>query len=240
MSVATLRAFDTVAERPEPVPKYFDAELVVTPEDNPAYGPALLADLTASVREHGQLVPGWVCPSPELGEHQRLCLEGNRRLAVARPLGLPFWAFDLGRAVPEAERIKLTFQHNHSRRVMSREEIAERAARYIELTGCTAADAAKLLNVSGPTLSRAFGEKRIPPELRPRAELLGLSIRSLVAAAPAAVDGPGHRLRRDGGAGRQEAERDQVAPVHPRIEEDRTERADARRRRSRYGWAAGW
>ena len=38
--------------------------------------------------------------------------------------------------------------------------------------------------MSAPTLSRAFGEKRIPPELKPRADRLGLSIRSLIAAVP--------------------------------------------------------
>jgi len=186
MSVEMLNAAAAKAptDRAELVPRYYDTDRIVTPDDNPAYTPATLADLLDSVREHGQLVPGWVCPSPDLPEDMRLCIEGNRRLAVARELGMPFWAFDLGRFVPEEERIKLTFQHNHSRRVMSREEIAERAARYIELTGCTAAEAAKLLNVSGPTLSRAFGEKRIPPELKPRADRLGLSIRSLIAALP--------------------------------------------------------
>jgi hypothetical protein len=169
------------------VPRYFDTDLVVTPEDNPVYPPATLADLLESVREHGQLVPGWVCPSPDLQPDKRLCIEGNRRLAVRRQLGQPFWAFDLGRPVPEEERIKLTFQHNHSRRVMSRDEIAEKAARYIELTGCSHGEAALHLKVSHPTLSRAFGERRIPPELKPRADRLGLSVRSLVAAVPVAL-----------------------------------------------------
>ena len=163
---------------------YFDPDLIVTPDDNPVYTPAMLADLLESMREHGQLVPGWVCPSPDLPPNKRLCIEANRRLAVVRQLGLSFWAFDLGRPVPEEERIKLTFQHNHSRRVMSRDEIAEKAARYIELTGCAQGEAAQHLNVSHPTLSRAFGERRIPPELKPRADRLGLSIRSLVAAVP--------------------------------------------------------
>ena len=147
----------------------------------------MLADLLESVRQRSQLVPGWVCPSPDLPENKRLCLEGNRRLAVARLLGLKFWAFDLGRFVPEEERIELLFQHNHSRRVMSREEIAERAARWLEITGRTAAEAAKLLNISPPTLSRAFGERRILPELRERADRLGLSMRALIAAVPAAL-----------------------------------------------------
>jgi hypothetical protein len=192
MSVATLKAAPPPpdllsAGRLELVPQYFDTELIVTPDDNPPLSPAMLAELEPSMREHGQLMPGWVCTSPDLpSEDHRLCLEGNGRLAVNRRLGRPFWAFDLRRFVPEAERIKLTFQHNHSRRVMSREEIAEKAARYIELTQCPAAEAAKLLNVSPATLSRAFGEKRIPPELRERADVLGLSIRSLIASAPAA------------------------------------------------------
>ncbi len=187
MTVAPPKTIDLPPEGAELVPVYFDTERIVTPADNPAYTPAMLADLVDSVRQHGQLVPGWVCPSPDLPEDQRLCLEGNRRLSVARLLGIPFWAFDLGRFVPEEERIRLLFAHNGMRRQMSREEIAERAARFIELTGCTSAEAAKLLGCSGPTLSRAFGERRIPPELKARSDLLGLSIRSLIAAAPAAL-----------------------------------------------------
>lgn len=189
MSVATVNS-PGKPERLELVPKYFDTERIVTPRDNPVYIPAMLADLLESMQEHRQLVPGWVGQSAELPEGKLLCIEGNRRLAVARILGVSFWAFDLGRDVPEEERIRLTFQHNHSRRVMGRDEIAERAARFIELTGCTAAEAATYLHVSGPTLSRAFGEKRIPPSLKPRADRLGLSIRSLVAAMPVHLMAP--------------------------------------------------
>lgn len=185
MGALTLKTPSDPPEPAELVPKYFDTELIVTPDDNPVYTPAMPADLLASMREHGQLVPGWGCPSPDLPENKRLCIEGNRRLAVARLLGLQFWAFDIGRFVLERERIELTFQHNHSRRVMRREEIAQRASRYIEITGCTAAEAAKHLNISGATLSRAFGEQRIPPELKARADLLGPTIRSVIAAAPA-------------------------------------------------------
>ena len=222
MSVATLKVASAALEpasagRVELAPRYFDANLVVTPDDNPAYSPAMLADLLASMREHGQLVPGWVCPSPDVAEDQRLCLEGNRRLAVARQLGLPFWAFDLGRFVPEAERIKLTFQHNHSRRVMSREEIAERAARYIELTQCTAGEAARLLNVSAPTLSRAFGERRIPPELKERADRLSLSIRSLIAAAPPALMARAVEFAETQDAAGKGRTRDQVAAFVQRL-----------------------
>ncbi len=171
-------------DRAELVPLKFDPDLIVTPDGNPLYTPAMLDDLLESIRLREQLVPGYVCPSPDLPENKRLCLEGNRRLQVCRLLGRTFWAFDLGRFAPEQERIELTFQHNLSRRVMTPEEIADRAARWMEITGSTAAEAAKQLNVSPPTLSRAFGEKRIPRELRARAGLIGQSIRYLIATAP--------------------------------------------------------
>lgn len=190
MSVATsLKPAASPIERAALVPLYFDTGRIESPKDNGKLNPAVIASLAGSLQEHGQLVPGWVAPSPELAAEQRLCLEGNHRLDACRMLGLPFWAFDLGRHVPEEERIRLTFQHNHSRRVMTPAEMAEKAARFMEITGCTAAEAAKNLNVSPPTLSRAFGERRLLPELRQRADLLGQSVRSLVAAAPAAVMG---------------------------------------------------
>jgi hypothetical protein len=211
MTVAASKDIDPPTERAEPVAKYFDADRIVTPEDNPVYSAAMLSDLLASMPEHGQLVPGWVCPSPELAEHQRLCLEGNRRLAVCRLIGLPFWAFDLGRFVPEDERIKLVFHHHQSRRVMGRDEIAERAARYMEITRCTAAEAAKHLNISGAALSRAFGEQRIPPELKGRAEQLGPTIRTLLAASPAESMAQVLEYAETAGPGGRKPTRDQVS-----------------------------
>jgi ParB/RepB/Spo0J family partition protein len=187
MSVATLNGTSPPLARLQLVPSYFDTERIVTPDGNPSYTPAMLADLLESIRTHGQLVPGWICPSSELPDSKFLCLEGNRRLAVAKMLGSEFWAFKLPEAVSEAERIRLLFQHHHSRRRMSREEIAERAARYIELTGCTQGEAARQLSVSEPTISRALGEGRIPENLRERASALGLSTRALVAAMPPAL-----------------------------------------------------
>ena len=212
MSVTTVKAANPPPpDRVELVPQYFHTELIVTPEGNPVYTPAMLADLLPSVQKHGQLAPGWVCPSPELAENQRLCVEGNRRLAVARLLGMQFWAFDLLRFAPRTRADRADVHHHQSRRVMSREEVAERAARYMELTGCTAAEAAKLLDVSGPELSRAFGERRIPPELKSRADLLGLSIRSLIAAAPQACMAQALEFAETPDASGKKRTRDQVA-----------------------------
>ena len=100
MTQVLLNSPSTAPEALELVPKYFNPALIVTPDDNPAYSPPQLADLLESMRDFQQLVPGWVAPAPHLRDDQRLCLEGNRRLAVARQLGLPFWAFDLGATCP--------------------------------------------------------------------------------------------------------------------------------------------
>lgn len=62
MTVATGNE-NALASRPELVPKYFDTELVITPNDNPVYTPAMLNDLLESMRACQQLVPGWVCPA---------------------------------------------------------------------------------------------------------------------------------------------------------------------------------
>jgi hypothetical protein len=167
------------------VPVLIDPELVVLPDDQTV--PTAPADLLESVRVDGQRIPGWICPSPDLPEPKRLLIEGRHRWVVAKILGRPFLAFDHGRFVPEEERIRQIFSDNYLRRRMSREEIAERAARWLEITGATQGEAAKVLGVSGPSLSRAFGDRRIPDFLKPKADLLGLSIRSLVAAAPAAL-----------------------------------------------------
>jgi ParB-like nuclease domain len=197
--------------RPELVPRYFDTKLLVSPEGNPTYTPAMLADLVASIKEHGQMVPGWVYPSPDLLPEKRVVLEGNRRMGATDILGIPFWAFDLGRFVPEAERIVLMFHHHECRRTMSLEEIAERGGRYMELTGCTAAEAAKQLNVSAVKMSRAFGERRIPAELWPKAEKLVQSVRSLIAATPAPLMPEALEFAHKFGADGKPVTRDQVS-----------------------------
>ena len=76
---------------------------------------------------------------------------------------------------------------------------------------CTAGDAATHLNISGATLSRAFGEGRIPQEFRERAELLGLSIRSLVAACPSSLMGQALTYAETPSADGRKPTRDQVS-----------------------------
>jgi hypothetical protein len=103
------------------------------------------------------------------------------------------------------------FHHHECRRTMSLEEIAERGGRYMELTGCTAAEAAKQLNVSAVKMSRAFGERRIPAELRPKAEKLVMSVRSLIAATPAPLMAKALDFAEKPGAEGKTPTRDQVS-----------------------------
>jgi hypothetical protein len=215
----------TVSSQPLPpveaeqelIDEFFDTNDIVSPESNPPYTPARLSGLLESIREHNQLVPGWVFPSPDLPPTKLYCLDGNGRLACARILGRRFWAFRLNRCVPEEELIKLIFGHNHTRRCMRYEEIAERAGRYMELTRCTQSEAARRLMVSEPTLSRAFGDRRIPAEYRPRAERLGRSVRSLIAAAPVKLMPPAFEFAETPGPSGAPPTRDQVAGFLSRL-----------------------
>jgi ParB/RepB/Spo0J family partition protein len=163
-------------------PVFLDPALIETQADNPVYTEAELSDLLASYPVHGQLEPAHVCPSQTEGKF--ICLDGARRLAVCRILGLQYWAFVHPEYVPDAGQIVRTFHHNYTRRRMSPEEVATRAARFLEIDGGSNANAAKHLNISTAALSRALGEDRIPEKFRARTALLGRSVRWLISAVP--------------------------------------------------------
>lgn len=186
MNATPLKAVAS-SDRVEMHLKFFDTAKIFPSEPDPVTPTAFHLELLSDLRQRPQRLPGFVYPDPVLAEDERRCLEGHHRLWCCKQLNRPFLAFDLGRFVEEAEQIELIVGTNSLRRVMSRGELADKAARYMELKGCTAAEASKMLGVSAATLSRAFGEARIPAELKPRAQQLGQSIRSIIAAAPAAV-----------------------------------------------------
>ena len=114
-----------------------------------------------------------------------MILDGVGRWYGCGRLGIMFRAMLLPAAVPEAERIKLRLQHNVIRRNMTQDEIADDAARYMSLMHCTQEEAAQELTLSSATVSRALtAKRRIPPELKPMAELVRPSIASMIAALP--------------------------------------------------------
>ena len=81
----------------------------------------------------------------------------------------------------------------------------------MELTGCSQADASTHLNVSPATLSRAFGDRRIPAELKAKADQLPQSSRSLIAAVPAELMGRAIDFALTPGADGKRPTRDAVA-----------------------------
>jgi ParB/RepB/Spo0J family partition protein len=162
----------------------FDTASCLPPEDNrPGDRPGIQC-LVEGIRANTQLVPGLICPHPDLpGKYQ--ILDGVGRWFACGRLGIPFRAMLLPAPVPEAERIKLRLQHNVIRRNMTQDEIADDAARYMSLMQCTQEEAAQELTLSSATVSRALAvRRRIPAELKPMAELVRPSVASMIAALP--------------------------------------------------------
>jgi ParB family chromosome partitioning protein len=161
-----------------------DTALCLPPEDNRPGDRPGIHQLINSIRDHGQLVPGLVCPHSDWPD-KYLILDGVGRWFACDRLGLPFRAGRLAAAVPEVGRIRLRLQHNVIRRNMTPDEIADDAARYMALRQCTQEEAARELHLSSATLSRALtAKRRIPAELKPLAEAVRPSIASLIAALP--------------------------------------------------------
>lgn len=169
------------------VPKLYDARKVIPPRGNPPADPLRVKALVDSIGVKGQYSAAFICKSEEVADDEWLCLEGNTRAEACRVLNRPLLAIDLERRFSELEQIKFCFDNNYLRRVMSMEEVRERAHRFMVLSKCTSAVAAKTLGISPATLSRAFGDTRIAPPLRERAELLGPSSRYLISTVPPAL-----------------------------------------------------
>jgi ParB-like chromosome segregation protein Spo0J len=93
----------------------FDTTSCLPPEDNRPTDRPGINDLIEGIRAHGQLVPGLVCPHPEMASTFQI-LDGVGRWYACDRLGLPFRALRLPAPVSPAERIKLRLQHNVIRR----------------------------------------------------------------------------------------------------------------------------
>jgi ParB/RepB/Spo0J family partition protein len=159
----------------------FDPAQCLAPDDN---RPAERPNLAEGIRANGQLVPGLLCPHPDVADRY-LILDGVGRWFACGRLGIMFRAMLLPEAVPEAERIRLRLQHNVIRRNMTPDEIADDATRYIRITNCSQEAAAKQLTLSPATLSRAMSvHRRIPLELKAKAEAVRPSIAAMIAALP--------------------------------------------------------
>lgn len=158
----------------------FDCGMCVPPDGNrPAQRPGR-QKLLDGIARYGQSVPALLCPHPDMLE-RFLILDGVGRWDCCRELGIKLKGVLVPEAVPEAEQIKLRFQHNVIRRNLTPDEIADDADRFMTLTGATQEQAAKELGISAASLSKAFAmQRRIPESLHPLASLVRPSIRASV------------------------------------------------------------
>ena len=90
MTVARPKTIDLPPEGAELVPVYFDTELIVTPDGQSGLYPGDAGRSAGVQRPRARPArAGLGLPvARSADEDQRLCLEGNRRLAVARRLGM--------------------------------------------------------------------------------------------------------------------------------------------------------
>lgn len=161
---------------------------VLTPAGNRVVTLEKVADLLASIRAEGQLVPALVCPSLDLPT-KWLCLGGNRRLFCCRVLGLKLKAVAVEGFVTEERQVKLRLTENVIRRNMSLLEIAEDLQRYMQLTGVSSqAEVAAALNMGVAEVSRALRlPKLLDPELHGyvRDFKVGRTVAEMIASLPA-------------------------------------------------------
>ena len=160
---------------------------VLTPAGNRIVTLETVADLLASIQAEGQLVPGLVCPHPEL-PGKWLCVGGNRRHFCCRALGIRFKAVGIEGPVTEERQVKLRLTENCLRRNMSLLEISEDLHRYMQLTGITSqAEVAAALSMGEPEVSRALRlPKLLDPELHGyvRDFKVGRSVAEMIASLP--------------------------------------------------------
>jgi ParB/RepB/Spo0J family partition protein len=190
---------------PLPLREFDPADCLPADDNRPAADRPGIDHLAQSIRDNGQLVPGLVCPHPEHAG-KKLILDGVGRWHCCGLLARKYRALLLPGPVSEPERIKLRLLTNAIRRNMAPQEIADEAARYMKLTGCTQGEAAQQLNLSPASLSRFMTRsRRLPPELKDKADQVCPSVASLIAALPtpaamqealdfAAAPGPDGRL----------------------------------------------
>jgi ParB/RepB/Spo0J family partition protein len=152
-------------------------------DNRPAERPGI-KNLVEAIRNHGQLVPGLVCPHPD-ATNAYLILDGIGRWYACGQIGIAFRAMLLPGVVSEAERIKLRLLHNVIRRSMSPQEISDDAIRFMQLRGMTQQEAAAELSISPATLSRALTTtRRVPEELKHLVDQVRPSIAAMIASLP--------------------------------------------------------
>lgn len=152
------------------------AGLTVTAEDDPRRRktyPQLLQSLAASGVNN---VPIFHTADGEI-------IDGNTRVCALVDLGMTeCLAIELPRDWDEAKILRFSIATDGVRRTLPQDELAAKAERYIDLTGCTQEAAAREFGISPAHLSRALTSVLLPAKHAERAKVLKASVRALIAA----------------------------------------------------------
>lgn len=152
------------------------AGLKLTCADDPRTRPTY-AHLKASIAAAGiNHVPAFVTKDGRV-------IDGNTRVAAMLDLGLTeVWAIELPDGMTEADILRFSIATDGIRRTLPPEELADKASRFMELTGSTQERAAAELNISPATLSRALSLSTLPPKIAEMCKDLPFSVRAIIAS----------------------------------------------------------
>ncbi|WP_169979770.1 helix-turn-helix domain-containing protein [Tautonia rosea] len=139
------------------------------------------SDIAPSLDTNGQTFPGMVCPNPNPGK-PLLCLDGNRRLAWCLSRDREFMALVLDKPVSRSEALRIKHTSDLKKK-LTLDQIAEDAAALLD-EGMTQAEAARLLDRSEATISRALSLSLFPEDERKALLEKGVCHSSLSVIAP--------------------------------------------------------
>lgn len=160
----------------------FDPAECVSPEDNRPVNDDELGELLESLRQDGQIVSGIVSVHPTL-PGKKLVVAGNRRKRCCELLDIPFRAAFIDRVLTRVEIIRIRVGENVHRKNPSPFQLCQDVSEYMEERKlATWMEVSRELSLSPATICRITSVKRIPAELRPKAESVCPSVCWLIAS----------------------------------------------------------
>ncbi|MGL4461205.1 MAG: ParB/RepB/Spo0J family partition protein [Planctomycetia bacterium] len=152
---------------------------IVPDPDQPRkeFDPEALERLAASIKARGLLQPIRVRWNSELGKHVVVCGERRYRASVMAGLQTIPCMFVEG-ALSEAELLEDQLAENVCRDDLKPIERAAAFRRYMDVTGCSAADLAGMLKVAASTVTRDLSLLQLPEKLQHKVDAGELPVRA--------------------------------------------------------------
>ena len=140
------------------------------------------AELLASMRVEGQLIPGIVVEDDSGG---LTCMAGHRRRAACKELGLKFRAIKLTGPVDRARIIEVKLTENVIRKALPKEEVAADILAYMAIKKCSQEEAGRRFGFSASKTSKLVSPvKRWAPDLLEDLPKVGLDVATKIARLP--------------------------------------------------------